>query len=185
MFQVDPWAYLVAAFLILTLPLDWLLAAFMAAVFHEVCHAAAIWLLGGKIYRVRIGVGGADMETEIPDTKRELLCAAAGPVGSFLLLFLCRVFPKLAICACIHGLFNLLPVYPMDGGRMLRCLLEMLCPRYADRMENVVMIAAFSGMIGIVFTLSQGLVPTLIMSAWILKAIMRKRPCKWRQIRVQ
>ena len=62
--RVDVSACLMGAFLLLTLPLNWLLSALAAAAFHELCHGEAILLLGGRIWGVRIGVGGAVMETE-------------------------------------------------------------------------------------------------------------------------
>ena len=45
--RVDVSACLMGAFLLLTLPLNWLLSALAAAAFHELCHGAAILLLGG------------------------------------------------------------------------------------------------------------------------------------------
>lgn len=48
--RVDVSACLMGAFLLLTLPLNWLLSALAAAAFHELCHGAAILLLGGRIW---------------------------------------------------------------------------------------------------------------------------------------
>ena len=80
--RVDVSACLMGAFLLLTLPLNWLLSALAAAAFHELCHGAAILLLGGRIWGVRIGAGGAVMETEPLSSGKELVCALAGPAGT-------------------------------------------------------------------------------------------------------
>ena len=119
--RVDVSACLMGAFLLLTLPLNWLLSALAVAAFHELCHGAAILLLGGRIWGVRISAGGAVMETEPLSSGKELVCALAGPAGSLLLVLTFRIFPRVAVCALVQGAFNLLPVFPLDGGRALRC----------------------------------------------------------------
>lgn len=187
--KTDPWVYVVGALLLLILPLDWLTAAFLAAVFHELCHIGMIRLLGGRIFSVDIRIGGAVIEAELPGEKAELLSAMAGPVGSFLLLSMCRIFPKLAIAACIQGLFNLIPLYPLDGGRILKCSLNLLCPAYAERIRKgiEVLVHFLVGMLSVggCVLYSQGAFPILFAALVIRKPILRKIPCKRRQIRVQ
>ena len=131
--RVDVSACLMGAFLLLTLPLNWLLSALAAAAFHELCHGAAILLLGGRIWGIRISAGGAVMETEPLSSGKELVCALAGPAGSLLLVLTFRIFPRVAVCALVQGAFNLLPVFPLDGGRALRCALARFCPKWANR----------------------------------------------------
>ena len=116
--RVDVSACLMGAFLLLTLPLNWLLSALAAAAFHELCHGAAILLLGGRIWGVRIGAGGAVMETEPLSSGKELVCALAGPAGSLLMVLMLRVFPRVAVCALVQAAFNLLP----EMGKSNCCL---------------------------------------------------------------
>ena len=116
------------ALLLLTVPLPWVGAAVAAGAVHELSHMLAIWLLGGNISRFTLGAGGARLYMEDLTPKREILAAAAGPLGSFLLLLFIRVFPRISLCGLIHGLFNLLPIYPMDGGRILYGILGLFLP---------------------------------------------------------
>lgn len=180
--RVDVSACLFGALLLLTLPLNWLLAAFLAAAVHEGCHMLAILLLGGKIYEMRIGVGGAVMETEPMPRGRELVCALAGPVGSLMLVLLFRLWPELALCALLQGAFNLLPVFPLDGGRVLRCGVGLIAPKWEDRISQWVetgtlgALGALAVMGAVVWNL--GAMPLLIALLLAIKVRLRKRPCK-------
>ena len=116
------------ALMLLVLPLSWVAAAILAALIHECFHIGATMLLSGRIYHLQIGAGGAKMEVEFMSAKRELLVAAAGPMGSALLVLLARWMPRTAICAFIHCFYNLLPLYPLDGGRILSCACNCLFP---------------------------------------------------------
>lgn len=187
--SVDPWACIFAALLLLLVPLRWLLAAVLAAILHECFHILAIRLCGKHIFSIHIGLGGTTIETDVSGITQELLCALAGPFGSLLLLTFCHCFPELALCAGAQGLFNLLPIYPLDGGRALQCLLTMLFPEKAARVGKWITLAVFLlllviGIYGAV-RLSLGLLPIFLTFLLAIKGFLRKKPCKQRQIRVQ
>ena len=57
---------------------------------------------------------------------REVVCILAGPLGGLSLLLLCRRFPRVAICGMLQSVYNVLPIYPLDGGRALRGILGRL-----------------------------------------------------------
>lgn len=133
--QTEGGFLILLAAMLLVLPLQWVLAATVAVAFHEACHFIAIRLLGGRIYGLRLGLGGAKMEVEPMPPQTEAVAALAGPIGSALLVLLARYAPRLAICGFIHCLFNLLPLFPLDGGRVLRGLLALFFP--SGRAEQV------------------------------------------------
>lgn len=108
----------------ITLPLNWLLAAIIAAAVHELFHAAAVFLCGGNLYSIHIGIQGAQIVCSTMSRPKSLICILAGPMGSFLLLSLCYWFPRTAICGFFHGVYNLLPFGTLDGARALHCLLD-------------------------------------------------------------
>lgn len=116
------------AWMILVLPLQWILPALTAAFFHEFCHYAAILLCTGETARVHLYSFAARIPLPEMGRGKELLCTLAGPVGGFLLMLFLPVFPRLALCGCVQSLYNLLPVYPLDGGRALDCAAAMLLP---------------------------------------------------------
>lgn len=111
---------ILAALMLLLLPLKWIIAAIFAAFIHEICHYIVIKLSGSDIIEVKFTQRGILMKTAPLSNMQELICALAGPAGGMLLFLFYRRIPRIAICAAIQGLFNLLPVYPLDGGRALR-----------------------------------------------------------------
>ena len=182
-------ALLMGALLLLLVPLNWLSAAFFAAVIHEAAHAAVICFCGGRIYGLRIGASGARLDVGPLGVVQELLCAAAGPVGSFLLLILATRFPRLAICGFVQGCFNCLPVLPMDGGRVLRCLLLFLMPERGERvfrfLQKVVILIILPGVAILFFRKIPGILLSFAMILLIRLWVHRKIPCKQPQIGVQ
>ena len=118
--------WILLAIQILTLPLNWIVSAFLAAAFHELCHILVLRLFRIPVYGLQIKACGAQLNTSTMEPKEEFLCALAGPLGSFILLLGLRILPRVAICGLIQGLFNLIPLGSLDGGRMIRCAIRLL-----------------------------------------------------------
>ena len=126
-FEYSPGVCILLAVLCLTVPSDWIAAAFFAALVHEVCHILAVFLTGGRIESMMISERGAVMDAAPMTSGRELICILAGPAGSLGLMAFCRYFPKTALCGLVQGAYNLLPIYPLDGGQAVSCILDMIC----------------------------------------------------------
>lgn len=120
--EISPWCCILAAAGVLMLPFRLLTAALFAAMLHELCHLGVLSLFSVPVLGIRVSPFGAVIRSGYMTSGQELLCSAAGPAGSFILLLTWKVFPLLAICGLIQGIFNLLPLYPMDGGRIIRAL---------------------------------------------------------------
>lgn len=110
---------ILCAFLLLIVPLQWILAAVAAALIHELFHYVMIRLSGNDVFEIAFTQHGMIMKTTSLSDLQELICALAGPIGSMLLVCCAPWIPRIAVCAGIQGVFNLLPVYPLDGGRIL------------------------------------------------------------------
>lgn len=124
----------------------WLLGAATAAVFllsillHELGHALVGQREGVRTRRITLFIFGgiAELEEEPKTGRSEFRIAIAGPVVSLslaVIFFVVSVvmdtldlralqaaFAYLSITNLLLGIFNLIPGFPLDGGRVLRAL---------------------------------------------------------------
>ena len=123
-------------------------AAFLAAAAaHEAGHLLTLRLLGADILSVRLGFLDAKISTNTLGYREEAVCALAGPAASLLFCLLFRKpAPTFAAISLLLGLFNALPIFPLDGGRALRAGLGMVLPletaQAVCRMVSFVFLAA-------------------------------------------
>jgi len=118
------------------------LLLFVCVVLHELGHSYLAQKYGVKITDITLFlIGGVSSMEEIPrDPSQEAKMAFAGPLVSFIigtsLLLLnfvladtfatfgdnvvFRIIQMLGSINIVLGIFNLLPAFPMDGGRILR-----------------------------------------------------------------
>ena len=110
----------VLALMLLLFPLRFLVGVLLAALIHELGHLLALKIAGGRVLSIRLRSFGARIEAAPMSPGRTALCALAGPAAGALTIFAYKTFPVLALAGLVQTVFNLLPVYPLDGGRALR-----------------------------------------------------------------
>jgi len=115
---------------------------FLSVLAHELSHSLVVRAEGGSVDRITLFIFGgvAQMDDEPRSPGREFLMASAGPGMSLLISGVCFVayvaaasrgavwwvWAPLQYLSAINlavGIFNLLPGFPLDGGRVLRSIL--------------------------------------------------------------
>jgi Zn-dependent protease/predicted transcriptional regulator len=117
------------------------IALFLSVLLHELAHSLYALKRGARVRSITLLMIGGVSEIEEPpkDVRHEAIMALFGPVVSLALggaLYGLHLFADvqsfnlrfalfyLAALNLVIGLFNLLPAFPMDGGRILRSLLS-------------------------------------------------------------
>ena len=111
-------------------------ALFLAVLFHEMGHAWAADRLGYRTRAIAIDLffGSAEVDMEHCPPSDSIRIVAAGPLVNLILffasMFLMGIFPgsfmaTLASVNLILFLFNILPIFPLDGGRLTKDFLMM------------------------------------------------------------
>lgn len=102
---------------------------------HEAAHLTALALFHRPVRGLTLSAGGAKIETEALTLRQEALSAAAGPLVNLLSGALTlRCVPAFSAVSLGLAAVNLLPLYPLDGGRILRAaLLSRLPPERTER----------------------------------------------------
>lgn len=180
---IEPGFFIQLAIAVLLLPLNWVGGWLFAAAFHELCHYVALRLFNVRVYTMRISFTGAIIETEPMQVKHELISSLAGPLGGICLLTLLRIFPPIAISALLQSTFNLLPVYPFDGGRALIALFSYRWGReQAEIFFRYIQIIIFLIILLFSVILSHlwnlGLLPIVLSLLLLIRSFLIKTPCK-------
>lgn len=104
-------------------------------IFHELGHLIAGLILKMRPEKIEIIPFGLSIsfDTNFDNNKiKEIIVALAGPVVSLILTIFCRYIDLkyITIQEAVYSnllilLFNLLPLYPLDGGRIIKGILDI------------------------------------------------------------
>ena len=118
---------------------------FVALLLHELAHSLLAKVKGLRVRSITLfALGGvSQIEQEAPDAKTEFWIAIVGPLSSLAIGIICLLLARLSgwrtgaeaqtpVAAVLLwlgyinfmlGVFNMIPGYPLDGGRVLRAII--------------------------------------------------------------
>lgn len=158
------------------------LLLFASVLIHELGHSVVAKRFGLKVPRIVLFIFGgiSEIAAEPPSAGAEFWIAITGPVVSFVLAaFFWEIEPLvassqqlyalakyLAFLNFILGLFNLVPGFPLDGGRVFRAILWHFTGRYRRATRIAAMTGRFIGFALIFIGVWQALQGNFIGGLW-------------------
>lgn len=129
---------LLAAILIYLDGIGFFVQVLAACILHEAGHYGAAIAVGSRVCELHLTAVGAEMKLDSDiqlSYSQDALLAFAGPaVNLFTAWIAARVgFNLFAGLNLSFGLLNLLPIRPLDGGRILAGVLSLFVPDLAEK----------------------------------------------------
>lgn len=132
----------IAAIVIFCGSYDLVLPMLSAAAIHEAGHIIAILLQGGNISNFTVNAGGLKISYDSYrfTYAQDLICALSGPVVGIIAAVLganigLPVFAGISLCLSV---FNLLPIRPLDGGKIVWSFFMMLSVKNSDKLMTII-----------------------------------------------
>ncbi len=153
------------------------LPTLLAVALHELSHIAAIRICGGSIDEIDIrafGIRARVPELNYMPYEKEIIIAAAGPIAGVITASSAYAAANLLHTAAfdyfigvniVITVINLIPVYPLDGGRIILSLaLKFLPVRVAYTVSYIFAVVSISALFSLclALALNSALNPSLV-----------------------
>ncbi|GBD87501.1 putative zinc metalloprotease Rip3 [bacterium BMS3Abin03] len=156
---------------------------FMSVLIHELGHSAIAMHYKLKVRRITLFIFGgiAEITEEPKKAIEEFWIAIAGPITSFILALLFyyiaqalinfrpayALFHYLALINFILAVFNLIPGFPLDGGRVFRAIVWGITKNFQQSTKVAAIVGRFFGFFFILIGAFQVMGGNLIDGLWI------------------
>lgn len=188
---------LAAAFIYYVVSIETAIAIALPVTVHELSHIIALRFFGLKVKSVRAELTGLCIDyCGFAEPLAHIAAAFAGPAGGFIYAYAASLIARETGCAWLElsagislllSVFNLLPVLPLDGGRILLGLLTtLLGARTGEQVMCKISLAitAVLLMAGTVLAFNQGSKAPAAAAIWLMLAqrnggaeVIREKEC--------
>ncbi len=133
---INPFFWIIIIGALITGQFIEIITLFTVVIIHELGHVFVAKSYGWSIKEIQLlPFGGmAHMKQENDSIWEEFIVAISGPLQNFFMIFIALGFVKINLWSeewttffinanIIIGLFNLLPISPLDGNKMFKCIL--------------------------------------------------------------
>ena len=134
--EINKLTYIVILISLLTASFRMLFFISFLIIIHELGHLLTAKLFGIEVDKIYIYPFGGIAKFHLPENYsiyKELIILINGPLFQELAkIILVYLFPKYSNIIIIYHysilIFNLLPIYPLDGGKLINLLLSLISP---------------------------------------------------------
>jgi Zn-dependent protease len=156
---------------------------FVSVLIHELAHSVAAQRYGLEVPRITLFLFGgvSQIATEPDGPMQEFWIAIVGPITSLLLAAAFwelepvvaswaqveALFEYLALLNLILAVFNLIPGFPLDGGRVLRAIMWRLTHSFHRATVTAGVTGRFFGFLLIFYGVWQALTADVVGGIWI------------------
>ena len=160
----------------------YILPIYFFVLLHELGHVFAAKGLNIEAKSIHLFPFGGIARIKFPEkqnSKKEFLITIAGPLvnlGLLIIFTLCQlvtpenylILNHFMLVNLVLFVFNLLPLFPMDGGRLLRCILHFLMEDYNKATKWAVRIGQVLSIALCIFAFSQGLIMLCVITVLVI-----------------
>jgi Zn-dependent protease len=180
--------------ILLIIPVSWVVSIFIGIIIHELAHVRSASKLGYKTDYVFIDIfhGGALIDSDyVKNNKHAINIAFAGPLSNLLISLISFLSAIILVNIDIVDIdskmitflneftlinfllfaFNLLPIYPLDGGRISKSIFSIIFGNERGRRINGVLSLSLSVLTLIYSLVKVDLVLTIFSIIFIIVSV--------------